>query len=62
MSVTPLFFKMPPFTLLPLNSNTLYLVTYLFLEKGVCVCVCVCVYSVMSDSLTPWAVDRQSPL
>ena len=45
MSVTPLFFKMPPFTLLPLNSNTLYLVTYLFLEKGVCVCVCVCVLS-----------------
>ena len=30
--------------------------------RCVCACVCVCVYSVMSDSVTPWTVAHQAPL
>ena len=45
-------------------KNTFQIFLYLIICVCVCmcVCVCVCVWSVLSNSVTPWTIAPQAPL
>jgi len=44
------------------SASLLFLVFYVCVFVCVCMRVCVCVYSIMSNSVTPWTIAHQTPL